>query len=436
MSDILGPNWFETDALNTLWPEGMPAKNVNDAARSMMGALRRSADQINFTETSTGGAVNYLLTYDIAPEAYYPGQRFSFIAGFANSNTVPKLNVNNKGSIQIRKMVGGTLTDLSPGDIQIGDPVEVFYVALPSPSFIMVNSASALPDADTDTAGVVTLATREEVMEALDTNFKAVSVSALATLWKRGSDITVAAGGIILDEGGYFHILGPDWSAGAGGPVTSITFADPSGVGRRAILIFDSPGKLVNGASLVLPSGADINVLTGDYCFILLDSGSVMRVMEYTRASGQPLVGGAFQYVYKTADKIIQDNKVLTADGELKFTAKAGKTYNVRGVLSVLCSSTQGFRIGLSASTALASVRATWNGHSDNSVNLGNSTQAIGQLDAQVSVAGNTYTGVLDAIIVGGAADSVVDITWCKNDAPTTGTSTVSKDSYISYMAR
>lgn len=108
------------------WAEGMQAAQVNDSARALQGAITREWNWRNYTVTSGGSANTQTLTYSVAPAALYNGQRFGFIAGYANTGSVT-LNINSTGALTIKKDVMGTLTTLTAGEIAAGSFIEVTY---------------------------------------------------------------------------------------------------------------------------------------------------------------------------------------------------------------------------------------------------------------------------------------------------------------------
>jgi len=62
--------------------------------------------------------------------------------------------------------------------------------------------------------------------------------------------------------------------------------------GHRRIVRFTGILTLTNGASLVLPSGANIITAAGDYAEFTGYASSVVRVSSYIKADGTPIVGG------------------------------------------------------------------------------------------------------------------------------------------------
>ena len=68
--------------------------------------------------------------------------------------------------------------------------------------------------------------------------------------------------------------------------ITAITLAD----GLQRTVRFTGALTLTNGASLILPSGADITTAAGDFAIFRGYASSVVRCVSYTRASGLPIV--------------------------------------------------------------------------------------------------------------------------------------------------
>lgn len=110
------PSWLGTAAPSTL----------DDAGRALQGAVTREWNWRNYTLTAGGTADAKTLTYSVAPAALYNGQRFSFIANTTNTGAVT-LNINTLGAKAVRKVLAGTPTALSAGDMVSGARVEVAY---------------------------------------------------------------------------------------------------------------------------------------------------------------------------------------------------------------------------------------------------------------------------------------------------------------------
>jgi hypothetical protein len=123
--------WSETDASNNSgtmpsWDGAADPNTIDDAGRAMMGAIKREWSWRNYTETATGTADAKVLTYAVAPVAFYNGQRFAFIANTTNTGSVT-LNVNSLGAKTIKKIVNGSKVNLAAGEMVSGMYVEVAY---------------------------------------------------------------------------------------------------------------------------------------------------------------------------------------------------------------------------------------------------------------------------------------------------------------------
>ena len=135
------PSWLGSAAPSTL----------DDAGRALQGAVTREWNWRNYTLTAAGTADAKTLTFSVAPAAYYNGQRFAFIANTTNTTTTPTLNVNALGATTIKKILGGTISNLAAGEMVAGMFVEVAYNTA-NTCFVWVNSVAPLI---TDTSGNV-----------------------------------------------------------------------------------------------------------------------------------------------------------------------------------------------------------------------------------------------------------------------------------------
>lgn len=137
----------QTDASNASgtmpsWSGSAAPSTLDDAGRALQGAVVREWNWRNFTVTATGTSDAKVLSYSVAPAAYYNGQRFAFIANTTNT-TSATLNVNSLGAKTIKKDVSGTLTNLAASDMVSGMFVEVAYNTA-GDCFVWVNRG-ALP---------------------------------------------------------------------------------------------------------------------------------------------------------------------------------------------------------------------------------------------------------------------------------------------------
>ena len=131
MPEIANNSVFsQTDASNTGSLPGISGSSapnlIDDSIRALIGAVKREHDWRNFTVTSSGSANAYVVTYSVAPAAYYTGQRFGFITNFAVTGSAT-VNVNTLGAKTIKKIVAGVKTNLASGDIASGDFIDLIY---------------------------------------------------------------------------------------------------------------------------------------------------------------------------------------------------------------------------------------------------------------------------------------------------------------------
>ena len=131
MAEIANGSIFsQTDSANSGSLPGITGSSspalIDNSIQALMGAIKREHDWRNFTITSSGSANAYVLTYSVAPAAYYTGQAFGFKTNFAVTGAAT-VNVNTLGAKTIKKLVSGTKTDLASGDIASGDYVSIVY---------------------------------------------------------------------------------------------------------------------------------------------------------------------------------------------------------------------------------------------------------------------------------------------------------------------
>jgi hypothetical protein len=291
MAEIASTTFSQTDASNTGALPGLsgtsPPSQIDNSIRALMGATKREHDWRNYSVTSTGSANAYVLTYSVAPDAYYTGQRFAFKTNFAVTGAAT-VNVNSLGAKTIKKIVSGASTDLSSGDIASGDYIDLVYDGT---NFVWVNKGTATPvsNASDSVAGIVELSTTAEVLTGTATD-RAVTPDALAALWEQGSDIA-SAGTISVGEGGYFNVTGTT-------TITDVDFATDK-AGRAAVLKFAGALTLThNATTLILPTGANITTAAGDTACFISEGSDNVRCVWYSRASGAPLASsGGITYL-------------------------------------------------------------------------------------------------------------------------------------------
>ena len=143
MTEIASTTFSQVDGSNTGALPGITGSSspalIDNSIQALMGAIKREHDWRNFTITSSGSANAYVLTYSVAPAAYYTGQAFGFKTNFAVTGAAT-VNVNTLGAKTIKKLVSGTKTDLASGDIASGDYVSIVYDGT---DFVWVNKGTA-----------------------------------------------------------------------------------------------------------------------------------------------------------------------------------------------------------------------------------------------------------------------------------------------------
>lgn len=110
--DLSNGSWSTTDASNTAappngWPAGMFPNQVEPAARSIMGGVRRWWERANPNLSTTGSAGAYVLTPSNTsyPTAYTQGEVYCAKANFASVGN-DTLNVNSLGAKPIYSLSG------------------------------------------------------------------------------------------------------------------------------------------------------------------------------------------------------------------------------------------------------------------------------------------------------------------------------------------
>lgn len=224
------------------------------------------------------------------------------------------------------------------------------WVAGPAPTFVGVTSFTLVGDQTstfavgrrlkfTVTAGTVygritisaftTLTTVTVVCEpsqALDSGLSAVSYGVLASTRPSIPWITVAADTIStiasaatlnLDANAkdYAFISGTT-------PVTAITLAQ----GKECTLEFQGALTFTNGASLILPGGANITTAAGDTAIVRGEAAGVVRCITYTAVAASPLAAFTTGDVKLTIKTVADSGWVLMNDGTIGSAASGGTT--------------------------------------------------------------------------------------------------------------
>ncbi len=99
---------------------------IDNTIRALQGSITRQWYWSNVTALSTGSGTGYILTYSVAPAAYYSGQIFRFKAHTASTGSAT-VNVNSLGALTIKKSIKGTLSNVASGEIGANQIITVYY---------------------------------------------------------------------------------------------------------------------------------------------------------------------------------------------------------------------------------------------------------------------------------------------------------------------
>jgi hypothetical protein len=194
--------------------------------------------------------------------------------------------------------------------------------------------------------GVFTAASTTEVLTGTD-GVKGVTPDSLAAIWEQGSDVA-SAGTTSLGEGGYFNITGTT-------TITDIDFATDK-AGRRAWLKFAGVLTLTNGASLILPTGANITTAAGDTAEFISEGSDVVRCVAYTRASGRALAAAN-----PTESLIIacSDETTAITTGTAKLTFRMPYAFTISAVRASVTTAPTGSTIIIDINEAGSTILST-----------------------------------------------------------------------------
>lgn len=206
---------------------------------------------------AAGGTGDALTATFSPPVLLVDGTIVGIQLGAANTLTNPTLNVNSTGVLTIVRGAGSALI---AGDLPGANALELFEYSGNLNEWVLLNPAIGLAGAHTvfdNVAPQFTVAVNEA----------------------QGTDVTSAAT-IVLDSatGNYVHVTGVV-------NISAITLAQ----GRQRIVDFTGILTLVNGASLILPTAANITTAAGDTACFVGEAAGVVRCVWYQRASGQSL---------------------------------------------------------------------------------------------------------------------------------------------------
>lgn len=210
----------------------------NSNARNQYAATGQIQDQ-SFVWCSTSGGTANAQTLSPAPviTAYTAGQKFSFLPVATNTSGTVTIANSGLATRNVKKGMGGAKVILAVGDLIIAVPAEVIDDGT---DYILLNPQTYSHGADIASATTTVLDT---------------------------------ATGDLVDVTGTTTI-------------TAITLSE----GRECTVRFTGILTLTHGASLVLPGGVSITTAAGDYAVFRGYASSVVRCVNYIRASGLPIV--------------------------------------------------------------------------------------------------------------------------------------------------
>lgn len=197
----------------------------------------------SFINGGTAGGTASALTCTPSPAvaAYSAGQLYLVLIATSSTSTTPTLNVSALGAKTIKKQIGLSKVALSPGDLQAATYALFAYDGT---DMLLLNAPANAQGADVASASTVNLDTA---------------------------------------TGDYVNVTGTT-------AITAVTLSQ----GREVTVKFAAALTLTNGASLIVPGGADITTAAGDVAVFRGEASGVVRVVSYTKANGTAVIAGGW----------------------------------------------------------------------------------------------------------------------------------------------
>lgn len=221
-------------------------KHTNVADASLLTDYLTAKQSLNSSMqylSSVSGSNTITANSSISPTAYAAGQTFNFIA-VANNTGAVTINISGLGAKNIYKRNSGGNVALTSGDIVSG---QVYTIIYDGTQFELIQQRAYSQGADIASASTVNLDT---------------------------------------STGDYVTITGTT-------TITAITLSQ----GEQRTVRFSGILTLTNGASLILPSGANITTAAGDVATFRGEASGVVRCVSYTLANGKALIVDPFPVV-------------------------------------------------------------------------------------------------------------------------------------------
>lgn len=210
---------------------------------------------------SAGGTANALtLTPTIPLTAYAAGVVYECLITATNTSSTVTVNISALGTKNVKASIGVGKVNVPLGALQNGMIARFVYDGT---DLILLNVRAYNKGADIATASTVNLDTA---------------------------------------TGDYVRLTGTT-------TVTAITLSE----GQERTCHCNAAFILTNGASLILPTGANITTAAGDVFIVRGEASGVVRVVSYMRADGTALSGGAiFSEYFQSAEQTITSGGTLT----------------------------------------------------------------------------------------------------------------------------
>lgn len=247
---------------------GFKHTNIADAtARTQYASAGQAQDGALAYLTGVSGTNTILASVNPTPSAYAAGQRFSLIVGTTNTGATT-LNVSSLGAKSVKKKMSGGKVSLVAADLIANQSAEVFYDGT---DFILETARTYSHGAD--------------VASASTTDLDAVT-------------------GDLIDINTVVT------------PINAITLTE----GEERTVRFTGILTLTHGASLVLPTAANITTAAGDFAVFRGYASGVVRCVTYSPISGRQLASVTPAAV-ASARKVRAS--VTSANASATFTADA-----------------------------------------------------------------------------------------------------------------
>lgn len=257
-------------------PTGADSKSQgDDHIRLIKGALLNCFAGFTGSVIVTGTDGGVANTYTVTPATAVPSYVTKMIVLFSPTNTntgASTINISGLGTREIRTVDG---LPLSSGDLVLGS---VYVATLSGTEFRLLYVTKNYVDQLSFSSSLPAQSLGFLISNGSVASFSKKHVG-YAQDEVRGADIASATTvNLQTATGNLVHITGTT-------TITAVTL--DSGAERE--VVFDGILTLTNGASLVLPTGANIVTAAGDCVTFRGEPSSVVRVTKYTRADGRSL---------------------------------------------------------------------------------------------------------------------------------------------------